>query len=165
MQTSKRKTLLEYAGVLDTLEESMFKPEVRHTMNYIYAVREAIETIREIYRFRDSMRELKEDGIKTLEIDTLLNEIENLGFLERNKKLSQYQREQEEIYLGDVKTFMEVGSPREIQYEKFKRNTPIGTEINVSDLEELEVVKCRLCRNGIITKAKDDKTLVIKEYV
>jgi hypothetical protein len=60
---------------------------------------------------------------------------------------------------------MEVGSPREIQYDKFKQKTPIGTEISVSDLEELEVVKCRLCRNGIITKIKDDKTLVIKEYV
>lgn len=158
-----KKTLLEYAGVLDTFDESMLKKDVSSRV-YTDAIRESVETIREIYRFRDSMKELKKDGITTLDIDTVLSEIENFGFIERKKNLSQYQREEEERWIGDVDTFMNVGSPREIEIAKFKSKTPIGTEINVNDLEELSRTKCKLCHNGIYTDVKDEHTLVIKDY-
>lgn len=158
-----KKTLLEYAGVLDTFDESMLKKDVSSRV-YTDAIRESVETIREIYRFRDSMKELKKDGITTLDIDTVLSEIENFGFIERKKNLSQYQREEEERWIGDVDTFMNVGSPREIEIAKFKSKTPIGTEINVNDLEELSRTKCKLCHNGIYTDVKDEHTLVITDY-
>jgi hypothetical protein len=158
-----KKALLEYAGVLDTFDESMLKKDVSSRV-YTDAIRESVETIREIYRFRDSMKELKEDGITTLDIDTVLSEIENFGFIERKKNLSQYQREEEERWLGDVDTFLNVGSPREIEIAKFKSKTPIGTEINVNDLEELSKTKCKLCHNGIYTDVKDEHTLVITNY-
>lgn len=161
---NNKKTLLEYAGVLDRFDESMLKPEVKFNHQFTAAVCEAVEMIREVYRFRDSMRELKADGITTLDIDTVLSEIENFGYLERPKRLSQYQREEEERLLGDVDTFMNVGSPREIEFAKFKSKTPIGTEINVKDLEELSITKCKLCRNGIYTDLKDEHTLIIKDY-
>lgn len=138
MRAKNVYTLAEVGGVLDSMEVEWFKDSNKGQV-VATAGREACNVIQELYKFRDTILEFKEDGLTDLDIDVLLSELVNLGVWERERP-DKEQARKTKMYVGSEEEFKKYGSMFERQRlafrDKFKPN---------------DIIRCKSARDMVET--------------